>query len=53
MAVEMLVSKVLAVYMEEGIDPEGKPIVKRYGYSDIHPEATSDNLVQAAMSLLL
>jgi hypothetical protein len=51
MALEVMQSKILAVYLEEGLTPEGKPIIKRYGYSDIHKDATSDNLIAAAQTL--
>lgn len=51
MAMETLLDKKLVLSFSEGIDEEGKDIIKRYTYSNIIETATSDNLFSAAMTL--
>jgi hypothetical protein len=51
MANEILVKKSLILSVEEGIDEDGKPIVKRYTYSNIRKAATPDELVAGAAAL--
>jgi Protein of unknown function (DUF1659) len=52
MAMEELLKKSLVLTFEEGVNPEdGKPIIKRYAYSNIDKDVTTENLFQAAQAL--
>jgi hypothetical protein len=51
MAMETLLEKKLVLAFSEGIDEDGKEIVKRYTYSNVKSAATSDGLIEAATAL--
>lgn len=51
MAMETLIKKSLVLVMSEGVDGDGKPILKRYTYSNINPSATVEQLLAAANAL--
>ncbi|PMC34562.1 hypothetical protein CJ195_22375 [Bacillus sp. UMB0899] len=51
MATETLLEKKLVLSFSEGMDEDGKDIIKRYTYSNILQTATSDSLFSAAMAL--
>ncbi|KAB2328008.1 DUF1659 domain-containing protein [Cytobacillus depressus] len=48
---ESLINKNLIVAIEEGLDEKGKPIVKRYTYSNIKDDATPADLSLAANAI--
>lgn len=52
MAVEALLKKSLVLSIQEGIDDDGEPIVKRYTYSNVYKDATPDALHEAAQALV-
>lgn len=48
---EYLVRKTLVVAIEEGLDEKGKPIIKRYSYTNIKPTAAAEDLRAAANAI--
>lgn len=51
MASEMLDRKSLVLLIEEGMDTSGKPIVKRYTYSNVKADATTESLLETAQAI--
>lgn len=51
MALEELYKKSLVINMNDGMDEDGDPVVKRYSYANIRENATSDELLQAALAI--
>lgn len=48
---ETLIRKTLVLAIEEGLDDKGKPIIKRYSYTNIKNSATPESLSAAAKAL--
>lgn len=51
MTTESLYKKVLVLSMQEGVDEKGKPITKKYSYSNILMNAAPQNLFDAATAI--
>lgn len=51
MATERLLGKKLVLTFSEGIDEDGKDMIKRYTYSNIIETSTPDSLFAAATAL--
>lgn len=51
MASELVVKKSLVLSFEEGIDKDGKPVIKRYTYNNIQIAAPAQNLLDAAQAI--
>lgn len=51
MATGVLVKKSLVLAIQEGMDANGKSIVKRYAYSNIDVGATPTNLYETAQAI--
>lgn len=51
MATELMKKKVLALNVEEGMDENGEPIIKRYSYTNVLPSASAQGLHDAGQAL--
>jgi hypothetical protein len=51
MTTESLYKKVLVLSMQEGVDEKGKPITKKYSYSNILMNTAPQNLFDAAQAI--
>jgi hypothetical protein len=50
-AMENLLKKSLVLIVNEGMDEDGKEILKRYSYSNIRTDVTADSVYDAAQAI--